>query len=108
MHIYLKEIEQTGEKSIKWHMDNFNPSNANEEEAVFNEAFRVALYSYIASCFPNGFGMHTKRISDLPKNQFGRLLYCTGFRERSMPRGSDSEMRVNALPRKVFEIIVSE
>lgn len=108
MKITLKEIGSDGHKDIKWQKNDFSPSKNDSEDVVFNEAFRIALYSYIANFFPNGFGINAKHIPDLPAGQIGRLLYCFGFRNQSKMGGDNMPESIRNSANKVFEIIIDK
>lgn len=107
MHIFVNEIEKSGQKLKKWHSDNFFPSSKDEEN-IFNEAFRIALYSYIAKYFPNGFGMRTKVVGNLPEGQLGRMLYCSGFQTNEKLNGKESAVGAEIIPNRIFEILVTQ
>ena len=107
MKILVNEIEKTGQKVEKWHYDNFVPSSSDKEN-IFNEAFRIALYSYIAKYFPNGFGLRTKGVGNLPEGQLGRILYCSGFQTNAILNGEESAIGAETIPDRTFEILVTQ
>ena len=76
MKIILKELIN-GNPEIVWE-GVFSPRNAEDENAILDEAFEIAVCNYIIVRYPDGFGLNFKNCSQSEDGVLMRRCHCSG------------------------------
>ena len=106
MKIILKEIEDNQSK-IVWHGD-FSPSNEDDENAILEEAFNIALCNYILMLYPGGLGLNYMAIQ---KNEDGILMrkyHCSGRNVHITYKEGGIELHDNSTKDRDYILEVSQ
>lgn len=76
MKIILKELVD-GSPEIVWE-GVFSPRNTEDENAILDEAFEIAVCNYIMARYPDGFGLNSKNYPQSEDGVLMRRYHCSG------------------------------
>lgn len=106
MKIILKELVN-GTFEIVWN-GVFSPRNVEDENAILDEAFKIAVCNHIMVRYPDGFGLNSKNCPSSEDGVLMRRYHCSGRNVRITYKDDGMELEDRSRKDRDYILVVNK